>query len=90
VAGDGELVGGRVSLTATSPELGDNITELDANVEGEPIVIAFNAKYLIDVLNVIDDAHVVLETTTPASPGLLRSQGDENFVHVIMPMHLSQ
>lgn len=88
--GDGELVGGRVSLTATSPELGDNITELDANVEGEPIVIAFNAKYLIDVLNVIDDAHVVLETTTPASPGLLRSQGDENFVHVIMPMHLSQ
>ncbi len=88
--GDGELVGGKVILTATSQEMGDNITELDGNIEGDPITIAFNAKYLIDVLNVMDGAHVVLETTTPASPGLLRPQGDESFMHVIMPMHLSQ
>ncbi len=88
--GDGELVGGKVILTATSQELGDNITELDGNVEGEAMEIAFNAKYLIDVLNVLDGAQVVLETAAPASPGVLKTVGDDTFLHVIMPMHLSR
>ncbi|MFQ5578609.1 MAG: DNA polymerase III subunit beta [Anaerolineae bacterium] len=88
--GDGELVGGRLLLTATSQELGDNISELDASVQGEPIEMAFNAKYLIDVLNILDSAQVALETSAPASPGVLRAIGDDSFIHVIMPMHLSR
>ncbi len=88
--GDGELVGGKVVLTATSQELGDNITELDGNIEGEGMEIAFNAKYLIDVLNVMDNAQVVLETSAAASPGVLRAHSDESFLHVIMPMHISR
>lgn len=84
------LVGGRITLAATSQELGDNIGEMDASVEGDPIEIAFNAKYLIDVLSVMESAQVVLETTTASRPGLLRSVGDEDFTHVIMPMHMSR
>jgi len=88
--GDGELVGGQLALTATSQELGDNISELDSSVEGDAVEIAFNAKYLIDILNVLDSAQVALETTAPASPGVLRPVGDDNFIHVIMPMHLTR
>jgi DNA polymerase-3 subunit beta len=87
--GDGGLVGGRLLLSATSQELGDNISELDASVDGNGVEIAFNAKYLIDVLNIFDSAQVALETTASASPGVLRPVGDETFIHVIMPMHLT-
>ena len=85
-----ELMPGRLTLTATSAELGDNVAQLEATVEGEPIEIAFNAKYMIEVLSVIDAAQVILETTSASSPGVLRPVGDDSFLHVIMPMHLSR
>jgi len=79
---------GTVTLTATSADLGDNVSEMDALIEGMEIEIAFNAKYLMDVLSVIDTEQVVLETTSPTSPGVIRpvGAGSEVFTHVIMPM----
>jgi DNA polymerase-3 subunit beta len=63
---------------------------MDAVIEGDPVEIAFNAKYLIDVLSVVDSAQVTLETTSASSPGVLRPVGDDDYIHVIMPMHLSR
>jgi DNA polymerase-3 subunit beta len=88
-AGD-ELMNGRITLVATSAELGDNVADIDASIEGDPLEIAFNAKYLIDVLSVIDSPQVVLETTAASSPGVIRPIGDDQFTHVIMPMHISR
>jgi DNA polymerase-3 subunit beta len=85
-----ELMNGRITLMATSAELGDNVADIDASIEGDPIEIAFNAKYLIDVLSVVDSPQVVLETGAASSPGVLRPVGDEQFTHVIMPMHISR
>lgn len=87
---DDELMNGRVTLMATSAELGDNVADVDASIEGDSLEIAFNAKYLIDVLSVIDSPQVALETSAPSSPGVLRPVGDEKFTHVIMPMHISR
>lgn len=86
----GELAPGRVILMATSAEVGDNVSDIDAVIEGEALEIAFNARYLIDVLSVVDAAQVALETTTPSSPGVIRPVGSEDFTHVIMPMHISR
>jgi DNA polymerase-3 subunit beta len=86
----GELAPGRVTLTATSAEVGDNVGEIDAVIEGEEMEIAFNAKYLIDVLSVVDAAQVALETSTASSPGVIKPIGSEDFTHVIMPMHISR
>jgi len=83
----GELAPGRVTLTATSAEVGDNVGEFDAVIEGEGMEIAFNAKYLIDVLSVVDAAQVALETTTASSPGVIKPVGSEDFTCVLMPMH---
>lgn len=88
--GDGGLLGGRITLAATSQDLGDNVSALEASVYGEAVEIAFNAKYLMDVLNVMEGAQVAVETTSPASPGVVRAVGDETFTHVIMPMHLNK
>jgi DNA polymerase-3 subunit beta len=90
VAPGDELMPGHITLEATSAELGDNVGQMDAHIEGDPVEIAFNAKYLIDVLAVVDSAQVVLETTTASNPGVLRPVGDDDYIHVIMPMHLSR
>lgn len=81
--------GGQMRLTASSTEMGDNVSDIDAMVEGNELEIAFNAKYLIDVLTQVDQPQVVLETTQPTRPGTLRpvGMGEEEFLHVIMPMH---
>ena len=81
---------GRVIVSATSAELGDNVSELDASVEGESIEIALNAKYMVDVLTVLDAAQVSIETTTPSSPAVFKPVGSDEFVHVIMPMHIAR
>ena len=85
-----ELMNGRITLMATSAELGDNVADVDASIEGDSLEVAFNAKYLIDVLSVIDSPQVALETSAPSSPGVLRPIGDEEYTHVIMPMHISR
>lgn len=84
------LTPGHMIIAATSAETGDNETEIDALVEGEPIEVAFNVKYLTDVLGVIDTPQVALETISDASPGVIKPVGKEDFTHVIMPMHLGR
>lgn len=81
--------GGHMRLTATSAEQGESVNEIEAMVEGGNLDIAFNAKYLIDVLSQIDQPQVVIETTQPTRPGALRpvGMGDDEFLHVVMPMH---
>jgi DNA polymerase-3 subunit beta len=90
IAPGDELMPGHLTLAATSAELGDNVGQLDATIDGDPMEVAFNAKYLIDVLSVMDASQVALETTSASSPGVLRPVGDDDFIHVIMPMHLSR
>lgn len=86
----GELEPGLVEITATSAETGSNESTVDATVEGEAIEIAFNVRFLVDVLGVMDTPNVALETTGPASPGMLRPVGRDDFIHVVMPMHLGR
>ncbi len=81
---------GRLIVSATSAEHGDNVSELDVTVEGQPIEIAFNVRYLLDALEVIDTAQVALETRDPTSPGVIKPVGGQDFVHIIMPMHIAR
>ena len=76
----------KLSISARSEEIGDDVGEIDAAVEGTEAKIAFNGKYLTDVLSVLRESQVALETTSPSSPGVLRPVGVDNYVHVVMPM----
>jgi DNA polymerase-3 subunit beta len=81
-----EMAPGKVVVSARSEEVGDDVGEIDAVVEGEESKIAFNGKYLTDVLGVLHETQVALETTSPSSPGVIRPVGSENYLHVVMPM----
>jgi DNA polymerase-3 subunit beta len=86
IAPGGELTPGKMTISARSEEIGDDVGEIDAIVQGGEAKIAFNGKYLTDVLNNIKEAQVSLETTSPSSPGVLKPVGSDNYVHVVMPM----
>jgi len=90
VSSGNDMGGGRVVITAQSAETGDNVGEIDATVEGDPIEIAFNARFLADVLNVLNAPQVALETLGAASPGIIKPVGRDDFTHVIMPMHIGK
>ena len=77
---------GRLSISSRAEELGDNQGEIDGKIEGDEAKIAFNSKYLTEVLDVLGKGEVALETTTPSSPGVLRPLDKEGYVHVVMPM----
>jgi len=77
---------GAVKVISRAEEVGSNENELDAKVEGEETKVAFNSKFLMDVLNVMNGDDVDLETTTPSSPGVFRSGKHEGYTHVVMPM----
>lgn len=79
-----------IEVSAQSEETGSNETIVDANVEGDSVVIAFNVSFLREALDVVGTSNVALETTAAAAPGVLRpvDENPSDFLHVIMPMHL--
>jgi DNA polymerase-3 subunit beta len=88
IKSSGELEPGSVEIFAQSEETGSNETIVAATIEGIGLLIAFNVKYMREVLEVIKTPNVALETSAPNAPGMIRPVGDDNFMHVIMPMHL--
>jgi DNA polymerase-3 subunit beta len=83
-----ELQPGSVEISAQSEETGSSEAVIDATIEGQPVMIAFNVRFLREVLDVISTPNVALETSAAAAPGTIRPLGNEEFLHVIMPMHL--
>lgn len=79
---------GQVEVSAQSDETGSNETKIDANIDGPGLVVAFNVRFLREVLEVIKTPNLVLETNDQKSPARVQPVGDESFQHVIMPMHL--
>ena len=77
----------KVEISAKSEEVGDNqdLVDLD-EIEGEEGKIAFNSRYLLDVLAVLEKGKVALETTTSSSPGVFKPTDSDDYIHVVMPM----
>jgi DNA polymerase-3 subunit beta len=83
-AEDGDGAG--VAITAHAADVGDNADTVEAAVEGSPTAIAFNARYLIDVLSNLGVDEAALELSGPLAPGVIRGIGRDDYVHVIMPV----
>ena len=84
---DGE--GGRLKVSARSEEVGDNSNELDIEqLDGAEAKIAFNVRYLQDIINTLGRGKIAVEVTNPSSPGVFRPAESEGYVHVVMPMYV--
>ena len=82
--------GDKLLITAESGSVGNASEEIEVAREGDdsPVEIAFNAKYLLDVLNVLDSEGLHLELTEPLRPGVVRPTDDADYLCVLMPMQV--
>jgi len=87
-----ELTAGNLKVTSQNPDLGDAKEEMPVTYQGLPLQIGFNARYLMDVLQVTDAAQMNLELCDELSPGVLKPAGDPGqgarYTAVIMPMRI--
>ena len=79
---------GILSISSKTPDMGEAREEMNVEYKGEEISIAYNAKYILDVLKNVGADSVSIELTQPLSPGIIRPKGDTDYLCVIMPMRV--
>lgn len=75
-------------VSAKAGSVGENESEIEAEVEGEENEIAFNFKYVLDFLGSVEAERVVMEMNDNLAPGVWKAEGDESLVHLIMPVRV--
>jgi len=83
-----DVQSGNITLTTDTTELGEAREEIPVSYSGEDVSIGLNAKYVLDVLNVIDDEEVVLNLKDQNSSCLITSNKDKDYQSIVMPMRL--
>ncbi|MGH7227606.1 MAG: DNA polymerase III subunit beta [Nitrospiraceae bacterium] len=79
---------GHMTLFSSNPDFGEATEELPARYGGETLTTGFNARYLLEVLGVVDGEAVTLQMDTPLSPCLIREPGNAGFTCVVMPIKI--
>jgi len=79
---------GSVELTANAPQIGQNKASVEAKIEGEPLEIAFNFKFVSDFLSGSKGSEVIIELNESLSPGFFHDQTEPHLIHIIMPVRL--
>ena len=77
-----------LQLSANAPQVGRNQAQIDAKVDGPPLEVAFNYKFVSDFLNACKSQEMILELNESLSPGVFRDQSDPSYLHIIMPVRL--
>lgn len=79
---------GKIKITSLSEETGQHESNLNAEIEGELVEIAFNSKYLLDFLNNIKSEKIKFESNGNLAPCVFTTEDLKNFIHIIMPMQI--
>ena len=82
--------GGSLRISARAPEVGTAAEELDADIDGESLRIAFNARYLLEGLKALQGSLAHLCFNGPNGQMSLSRPGEENFLYVLMPITLPE
>jgi len=84
--GDDSAEAGTMTLEASAEDLGSNVSTINAAIDGPAQQVIFNARYLSDVLAIIDTPEIAFELTSPTRPGIIKPVGSIDYTYVIMPM----
>jgi DNA polymerase-3 subunit beta len=78
----------QITVSSQSSAVGENTVNVEAKLTGEENEIAFNAKYLLDLCANVPATDMIFEMTGPLNPGVFKIQGDNSFLHLIMPIRV--
>lgn len=80
---------GHIVLSANAPQVGSNEDVVEATVEGEDVEMAFNYRFLLDILAHFPGKRVVFESSGALNPGVFKPESPTpSFLHVIMPVRV--
>ncbi len=77
-----------LSVASSNPEMGEARDEIGLDYQGETFEIGFNAKYIMDCLEVMKDDEIEFNFKDKSKPGLIQSANHKNHCYVIMPMRI--
>jgi DNA polymerase-3 subunit beta len=80
---------GEISISANTSEVGSSEASVSAEIEGADIQIAFNSRYLLDVLGLVGSDKVAMGFNGPLSPGVVKPAGKDDYTYVIMPVRVA-
>jgi DNA polymerase III subunit beta len=75
-------------IITSNSQMGKVYEEVNIKLEGEGIKIAFNSKYFLDVLRIIDSEEIFLEFSTSVSPCLVKKCDSKDFTYLVLPVRL--
>ena len=81
---------GKLRISANATQVGENVSEIEAKVDGAENKIAFNSRYLLDFLNSVETEQIAFEMTNPLNPGVFKPVGDQSYLHIIMPVRVQE
>ncbi len=78
----------KLFITTTNPDIGESKEDMDIDFKGESIEVAFNPRYFIDTLSVIDSDKVIINIIDEEKPCLIEGENDNTYISVMMPMRI--
>ena len=78
----------KMTISANHPSLGEALETIPVSYSGNEMEIGFNAKYLIDSLQTLNEGEISLELNNELSPVIIKSQNVPNYLGIIMPLKL--
>ncbi|HEY3398752.1 MAG TPA: DNA polymerase III subunit beta [Armatimonadota bacterium] len=79
---------GILQITAASPDLGSVEEEVEMELEGDPVEIAFNVRFMLDMLEAAGSQQVIFSLSGPLNPGTIRPAGRDDYIYLVMPMQI--
>ena len=77
-----------MKLSGDSPEAGNSQDEIDASYMGEPLAIAFNYKFILEFLKIVESEEIAIRLNTPLSATVFAPCSDEDYIYLVMPVQL--
>jgi DNA polymerase-3 subunit beta len=79
---------GQLLIEADAQDVGSGSEAVAAVIDGDPVQIAFNVRYLLDGLKAMAAEQVVLHCNAPTTPAVLRAVEDAAFTYLVMPVQI--
>ncbi len=77
-----------LQISSSNPDMGEAVEEMDAQFNGEPLEIGFNAKYLLECLVVMTSETLDVYLKDPLRPVIIKDQDVPQHSYVLMPMRV--
>ena len=78
-----------LTISANTPQVGEDEVDVDAKVDGEGGDIAFNSRFLTEFLSNYPENELLFEMTGALNPGVFRPTKDDSYLHIIMPVRVA-